>query len=130
MSRSIETAISSSSGKAKVRTQATSQGVFGQQYKDISSLDLSSKATGSVMHGLYVEGTLKQINDALDGLVYTPNMDFVGTDTLTITTDDQHATDPKTDVDSFDDYRRANQRRTGDQQSRACKQFAGHGTYF
>jgi hypothetical protein len=34
-------------------------------------------------------GTLTAVNAALDGLTYTPDADFAGTDTLTITTDDQ-----------------------------------------
>jgi hypothetical protein len=40
-----------------------------------------------------IRGTLADINAALDGLVYTPNPDFTGTDTLTILSDDLRDTD-------------------------------------
>ena len=80
---------------------ADSLGIFGQSYKDIRKLNFI-EGDGTADARIVLEGTLKQINDALDGLVYTPDTDFVGTDTLTITTDDQHATDPRTDVDSLD----------------------------
>ncbi|UQR61116.1 VCBS domain-containing protein [Bradyrhizobium sp. C-145] len=37
-------------------------------------------------------GTITSINNALNGLVYTPTASFTGTDTFTITTDDQGST--------------------------------------
>ncbi len=87
--------------QSKGQDSGDSQGVFGQQYKDIGSLNfIEGDGVGDAR--IVVEGTLSQINDALDGLVYTPDTDFVGIDSLTITTNDQHATDAKTDVDSFD----------------------------
>ena len=77
------------------------QGVFGQQFKNISKLSFI-EGDGVDDARIVFEGTLRQINDALDGLIYAPNKDFVGNDTLSLTTNDQHATDPKSDVDSFD----------------------------
>ncbi|MEC4985879.1 MAG: Ig-like domain-containing protein, partial [Oscillatoria sp. PMC 1076.18] len=57
-------------------------------------LDLGGDTTGLVSFGgdgtnqISLTGTVEEINTALDNLSYTPNADFSGEDTLTITTND------------------------------------------
>ncbi len=54
-------------------------------------------------HQMVFTGTISAINTALNGLVYTPDTSYTGTDTLTITTSDQGATGSpgaQTDADS------------------------------
>ncbi len=50
-------------------------GVFAQRYKDVSNLTfLQGDGTNDAQ--MQFEGTIDEINDALDGLVYTPAIDF------------------------------------------------------
>lgn len=55
-----------------------------------TGLSFTAGSNGSA--SMTFEGTLTEINTALDGLVYTPNLGFSGLDSLSITTDDQGAT--------------------------------------
>ncbi|MEM7166585.1 MAG: Ig-like domain-containing protein [Planctomycetota bacterium] len=48
-----------------------------------------SSGDGTADGSMTFTGTITDINTALDGLLYQPNGDFEGVDTLTITTDDQ-----------------------------------------
>ena len=41
---------------------------------------------------IQIQGTVDQINDALNGLIFTPNVDFVGPASLQIVTDDGNTT--------------------------------------
>lgn len=50
--------------------------------------DLTS-LTGDGTASVTLTGSVIQINEALDGMRYVPNMDFNGTDVLTVTIDDQ-----------------------------------------
>ncbi len=52
-----------------------------------AGLTITDGADGTAL--VTFEGTLNDINTALDGLTYTPDNGYNGTDTLTITTDDQ-----------------------------------------
>ncbi|NET86751.1 MAG: DUF4347 domain-containing protein [Kamptonema sp. SIO1D9] len=57
-------------------------------------LDLGGDTTGLISSGgdgtnqISLTGTVEEINTALDGLTYTPNADFSGEDSITITTND------------------------------------------
>jgi hypothetical protein len=57
----------------------------------ISGLTIMSGDNGSAT--ITIRGTLADINAALDGLIYTPNTGFSGSDTLTILSDDLRDTD-------------------------------------
>ena len=57
----------------------------------LSGLTIMAGANGSAT--ITIRGTLTDINAALDGLVYTSNPGFSGTDALTILSDDLLDTD-------------------------------------
>lgn len=58
-------------------------GVFAQRYKDVSNLTFL-QGDGTDDPTMQFEGTVDQVNDALDGLVFTPAVDFdFATDGLT-----------------------------------------------
>ncbi len=63
---------------------------------DGTGATITNDGSGSVT----LTGTKAQINAALDGMTYTPTEDWNGTDTLTITTDDQSGTATNQDVDT------------------------------
>jgi hypothetical protein len=58
-----------------------------------STSGLTIMAGGNGTATITIRGTLADINTALDGLIYTPNQDFSGTETLTILSDDLVDTD-------------------------------------
>ncbi|MCC9607773.1 Ig-like domain-containing protein [Blastopirellula sp. JC732] len=74
------------------------------------------QVTISVQHGtlqlaslnaqrIMLVGSFEQISHLMDGLVYTPNDGFTGTDTFTINSNDRGATgtgSPRSDIDTFD----------------------------
>ncbi len=84
--------------QSKGQDQGESWGVYGQLYKDTRALTFH---TGDGLDDDVIEivGTVDQINDALNGLVFTPNDDFVGTATLTINTDDGNTTADNDTID-------------------------------
>ncbi len=57
----------------------------------VSGLTIMSGGNGTAT--ITIRGTLADINTALDGLVYTPNAGFTGSDTLTVLSDDLWPTD-------------------------------------
>ena len=66
----------------------------------IEFINSSQDGTSSFM----IVGQLDHINKAMDGLIYSPNEDFFGDDTLTITTSDNGGTgsgEPRTVTDTF-----------------------------
>ncbi len=77
--------------QSKGQDQGDSWGVYGQLYKDIRALTFNT-GDGFDDPVIEIEGTVDQINDALNGLVFTPDADFVGTATLNIITDDGNTT--------------------------------------
>ena len=78
--------------QSKSQDQGDSWGVYAQRYKDIQSLTF---LVGDGVDDAVVQfqGTVDQINDALNGLVFKPDPDFVGTANLNILTDDGSLTD-------------------------------------
>ena len=63
----------------------------------------SLTVTGDNSASVDISGALADINTALDGLIYTPNQHFNGTETLTIASDDNGFTgNPGTSTDSDD----------------------------
>jgi hypothetical protein len=74
---------------------------------DTGSLDVVNIPGGLVVTGdnsanVTLTGTVTEINTGLNGLIFTPTLDFNGVATLTVTTDDQGATGtggPLSDVD-------------------------------
>jgi len=72
-------------------------GTVGQQ---AALTSIAGSGTGT----LVLTGTLSEINAVLEGLVYTPDLNFNGNDSLSITTNDNGNTGsggPLSDVDSF-----------------------------
>ncbi len=67
-------------------------GIYAQRYRDVRSLTF---LVGDGFDDAVVQfqGTTDQVNDALDGLVFTPTENFVGTAQLNILTDDGSLTD-------------------------------------
>ena len=67
------------------------------------STTASLTVTGDNSASVDISGALADINTALDGLIYTPNQHFNGTETLTIASDDNGFTgNPGTSTDSDD----------------------------
>ena len=67
-------------------TDADGNGIYLKRY-DAPALTFSAGAP-SGLSSMTFTGSLSDINVALDGLIYTPDLGYTGTDTLTITTDD------------------------------------------
>ena len=68
-----------------------STGVFMQRYQAVPTLTFST-GDGTADATMTFTGTVAEVNAVLDGLTYTPNAGYVGSDTLTITTDDLGST--------------------------------------
>ena len=62
-------------------------GVFAQRFIDLRSLSFNS-GDGVADASMSFTGTLVQVNDVLDGLIYTPAVDFDGRVRLTVAVDD------------------------------------------
>ncbi|WP_418316906.1 putative Ig domain-containing protein [Piscinibacter sakaiensis] len=69
------------------KQDGSGRGIFGQRYIDARSLNFLV-GDGSDDATMVFLATIDQINDVLDGLIYTPAKDFADKATLTITVDD------------------------------------------
>ncbi|WP_158265103.1 Ig-like domain-containing protein [Blastopirellula marina] len=93
----------SSNGNAISVSDPDANGAFVQVTVSVQhgTLQVASLNASRIM----LVGSFEQISSLLNGLVYTPNDGFVGTDTFTINSNDRGATgtgNPRTDIDTFD----------------------------
>ncbi|WP_161603345.1 Ig-like domain-containing protein [Blastopirellula marina] len=96
-------AFGSATGNAISVSDPDANGAFVQVTISVQhgTLQLASLNATRIM----LVGSFEQISSLLNGLVYTPNDGYTGTDTFTINSNDRGATgtgSPRTDVDTFD----------------------------
>ncbi|UUO09038.1 Ig-like domain-containing protein [Blastopirellula sp. J2-11] len=96
-------AFGSATGNAISVSDPDANGAFVQVTISVQhgTLQLASLNATRIM----LVGSFEQISSLLNGLVYTPNDGYSGTDTFTINSNDRGATgtgSPRTDVDTFD----------------------------